>query len=120
VQASRRSLLGLVALVMAVSAVSQWWAGRHDAALGPQLAALARPGDIHMVSSTTCAYCTVARQFLQRHGVAFSECFIERDAACAAQFAAARAPGTPLLLVRGRPMVGFDAQRIQATLARGG
>lgn len=114
---SRRSLLGLVALVLAVSAASQWWAGRHAAELGTQLAALAKPGDIHMVSSTTCAYCKAARQYMQQHDVAFSECFIENDAACAAQFAAARAPGTPLLLVRGQPMVGFDARRIRDTLA---
>ena len=54
---------------------------------------------------------------MQQHDVPFSECFIERDTACAAQFEAARAPGTPVLLVRGQALVGFDAQRVRDTLS---
>jgi glutaredoxin len=116
---NRRSIFGLILLVLAVSAASQWWAGRSQAQLGEKLSALARPGDIQMLSSTTCAFCTVARQWMQRHDVAFSECFIEKDAACAARFEAVRAPGTPLLLVRGQAQTGFDAQRVLEALGRG-
>jgi hypothetical protein len=97
-RANRRSLFGLVALVLAVGAASQWWAGHSQARLGEKIAALAQPGDIQMLSSGTCAICTVARQWLQQHEVAFNECFIEKDAACAARFEAVRAPGTPVLL----------------------
>ena len=82
------------------------------------MAALAQTGDIQMLSSNTCAYCAVARQWMQQHSVAFSECFIETDKVCAAQFDAVRAPGTPLLMVRGQPQVGFDAQRVLGTLSR--
>ncbi len=114
----RGSILGLVLLVLAISAVSQWWAARSQAQLGEQVAALARPGDIRMLSSTTCAFCTAARLWMQQHDVSFSECFIETDTACAAQFEAARAPGTPVLLVRGQAQVGFDAQRVRDTLQR--
>jgi glutaredoxin len=114
----RGSILGLVLLVLAISAVSQWWAARSQAQLGEQVAALARPGDIRMLSSTTCAFCTAARLWMQQHDVRFSECFIETDTACAAQFEAARAPGTPVLLVRGQAQVGFDAQRVRDTLQR--
>jgi glutaredoxin len=115
---SRGSIFGLVLMLLVVSAATQWWAGRSQAQLGDKLAALAQPGDIRMLSSTTCAYCKLARQWMQQHGVAFSECFIETDTACAAQFDAARAPGTPLLMVRGQPQVGFDAQRVLGTLSR--
>jgi glutaredoxin len=115
---SRRSIFGLVAMLLVVSAATQWWAGHSQAQLGDKMAALAQPGDIRMLSSTTCGYCKVARQWMQQHGVAFSECFIETDTACAAQFEAALAPGTPLLLVRGQPQVGFDAQRVLGTLSR--
>jgi glutaredoxin len=116
---NRRSIFGLILLVLAVSAASQWWAGRSQAQLGEKLSALARPGDIKMLSSTTCAYCSVARQWMRQHEVAFDECFIETDAACAARFEALRAPGTPVLLVRGQLQTGFDAQRVLGALSRG-
>lgn len=118
-QASRRSLLALVLLILAVSAASQWWAGRHEDALGAQVAALATPGALHMISSDTCGNCSVARGWFQRHGVRFSECSIERDPACRARFEALRAPGTPVLLVHGRPELGFDPRRLKAQLQAG-
>jgi hypothetical protein len=61
----------------------------------------------------------VARQWMQQHEVAFSECFIEKDAACADRFEAVRALGTPVLLVRGQAPTGFDAQRVLDALRRG-
>ena len=108
----RRSIFGLVVLLLVVSAATQWWAGHSQSRTGEQLAALARPGDIRMLSSQTCPYCAVARQWMQQHGVEFSECFIETDADCAASFEAARAPGTPVVVVRGQAQVGFDAHRV--------
>jgi glutaredoxin len=112
--------MGLIALVLAVGAASQWWTGRHAERLGAQVAAAARPGDIRMLSSTTCAICTVARQWFTEHQVPFSECFIERDAACAAEFAETRSPGTPLLLVKGQPQVGFSRERVRDRLLQPG
>jgi glutaredoxin len=116
---SRRSIFGLVVMVLAVSATTQWWASHSQARLGEQMSALAKPGDIQMLSSTTCAFCTVARQWMQLHEVPFKECFIETDAACAARFEALRVPGTPVLLVRGQPQTGFNAQRVLDALGRG-
>ena len=118
-QSSRRSLLGLVALVLAISAASTWWGQRHEARLGEQVAALAAPGDLRMLSSDSCAICVVARRWFKEHGVAFSECSIERDAACRAQFEAMLAPGTPVILVRGRAQLGFDPARLLASLQAG-
>ena len=117
---SRRALFGLVLLVLGVSAASQWWTGRHAASLGGQVAALAAPGDIHMIASDSCGVCIVARQWFTRHGVAYTECSIERDAACRADFEQRRAAGTPLLLVRGQPQLGFSPERVKAALATGG
>ncbi len=117
---SRRSIAVLVLLVLGVGAANQWWVGRHQSGLGESMAALAQPGDIHMLSSQTCAICVETRWWLQRHHVRFTECTIETDSACAAQFEAVRAPGTPVLLVRGQPQLGFDAQRVIDALRRGG
>ena len=109
---SRPSLIGLAVLVLAITAASQWWAGRAARQLGAQVAALAQPGDIRMLSSESCAICHVARQWFVANQVAFSECLVERDAACRAEFEATRSPGTPVLLVRGQPQVGFSGQRL--------
>ena len=115
---SRGSILGLLALLLGVGAATQWWAGHSQARLGQDMAALAGQGDIQMLSSKTCPYCSIARQWMRKHGVKFSECFIETDAACAAKFEATRSPGTPVLLVRGRSQLGFDAPRVLETLRR--
>jgi glutaredoxin len=112
----RAALAGLVVVVLAAIAGTQWlqhWA--HDG-LGARVAAVARPGDIQMLSSETCGYCTAARTWFEQQGVPFAECFIERDPACSARFAALGAPGTPVLLVRGQKQVGFDARAVAAAL----
>lgn len=91
--------------------------GRTDQQIGAALAALAKPGDIVMLSSETCTHCAQARRWLTEHRVPFSECFIEKDAACADRYRAQQSPGTPTLLVRGERHVGFDPGRITKTLS---
>ncbi len=119
-KASGKQLLGLVLLVLAVSGANRWWVDRHDDAQGRQIASLARPGDIRMISSENCAICLQARMWLRRNEVVFSECLIERDATCRADYDALGAAGTPVLVVRGKPQLGFNAERLRVALARGG
>jgi glutaredoxin len=69
-----------------------------------------------MFSSATCGVCVQARLWFTQHGVRFEECLIESDMACRARFEASRSPGTPLIVVRGRPQVGFSAQRVHDAL----
>jgi glutaredoxin len=109
--------LGLIALVVIVAGTMQAVGAWSRARLGPQIVAAARPGDIRMIGSITCTYCDQARQWFESHRVPFSECLIERDANCAGQYAALRAPGTPVLIVRGHPIVGFSAQAVADALA---
>ena len=118
--ASRGAVVFLVVLVLGVSGASAWWARRHDDRLGAQVAALARPGDIRMIGSVTCAVCVQARHWFDSHRIAYRECLIERDADCRAEFDARQAPGTPLFVVRGMPQLGFRPERLLAALQRGG
>ena len=112
-----RPLLAVLAIVLGVGVAQRAWQRHLEGDTGERLAALARPGDVHMVSSITCVFCTQARQWLQAHGVAHTECFIERDEACAAQYRALMGPGTPLLLVKGQAQLGFSPQRVLARLS---
>jgi glutaredoxin len=84
-----------------------------------ELASSAKVGDIMMISSVTCPYCLQARTYFKQHGIAFGECFIERDAACAAAYKALQSPGTPMLVVKGQRQVGFSAERVSQGLRNG-
>jgi hypothetical protein len=117
VSVSRRSLLGLAAAVLAVGAAGPWWAGRHREEPGVQVAALARPGDIRMLGSETCAVCAVARAWFIANKIPYSECLIERDPACRASFDAGGYAGTPVILVRGKPQLGFSPELVRDALA---
>lgn len=115
---TRRGLLGLAVLVLAVGSLHQWWTTRHHASVAEAVAAQAAPGDIRMLSSETCPSCMVARRWFEQHRVAYSECLIERDPACLDEFRARQAVGTPLLVVRGTPLSGFDPAQVRAVLER--
>ena len=112
-----REFLPLAVIVLVVLGGSQ--AAQHWQAAGQaeSLRAAVRPGDIVMLSSTDCVFCNRARSWLNAEKIAHSECFIELDAACAAQYRALMAPGTPTFLVKGQRIVGFDKQRILDVVA---
>ncbi|CAN5132315.1 hypothetical protein BH11PSE10_BH11PSE10_10580 [soil metagenome] len=106
----------IIAVVLgSVQALQAWQSGGQAEALR----AAARPGDIRMLSSVTCVYCARARAWMTEQRVPFTECFIEQDAACAAEFQARGGLGTPTLVVRGQVIVGFDRARVLAALSRG-
>ncbi len=113
---SRGSLISLVLLVLVVSGAAEWWREHQAQQRGLELAQLARPGDIAMVSSTTCVFCTRARQFMTLHQVPFSECYIETDPVCAQRYQALGAQGTPTLLVRGQVQLGFSPAAVGEAL----
>jgi glutaredoxin len=113
---SRRSLLGLVLLVLAVSAASQWWVHRQEANIGRRVAALAKPGDLLMISSDTCTICHAARRWFAEHRVPFAECSIEREPDCRARYDALLSPGTPVMVVRGQAVPGFSPTRLERLL----
>jgi glutaredoxin len=114
-----RALLAVTAIVLGVGWANRSWQDWRSDRIGERVAAAARPGDIRMLSSEVCEYCTAARTWFGAHRVPFAECFIERDAACAAEFDRAQAPGTPLLIVRGQRQRGFQAQAVADALGAG-
>jgi glutaredoxin len=112
----RRDLIAIAAVAIAATLAFGLWQGRREARQGEEIARLARLGDIRMVSSQTCVFCDRARLWFDTHHVAYSECFIERDGACAAQYRAQNSPGTPLIWVRGQPQLGLSPTRLLEVL----
>jgi glutaredoxin len=113
-----RSFWSLALVVLVVGGANQAHTLWRQGQLGEQVAALAQPGQVRMLSSTTCAYCVKARQWMQKHQVAFSECFIDTDAQCAATFEAVQGRGTPVLLVGGHVQTGFTPTLVLEALQR--
>jgi len=110
------ALWPLLLILAVVWGGSQWAQHAQQSSQLEALRANARPGDILMLASETCIYCERARQQMKQAQVPFRECMIERDAACAEQYRALMAPGTPTFVVRGQRIVGFDRERIVAAL----
>jgi glutaredoxin len=109
-----RGLLVVVALVWVAQSAWRW---SLDHGWGRQLAELAAPGDLQMLASDTCVPCDGARRWLRRHGVAFTECSIERDPICRTRFEHLGSPGTPAFVVKGRQLVvGLDEDKLIAAL----
>ncbi len=117
-KASPHSLWGLALLVLVVGVANTWWASHQKQRLGAQVAALAGPGDLHMVASETCGVCIVARRWFTEHRVHFTECLIEQDADCRAAYERWGAPGTPVMVVRGQPQLGFSPELLRRALER--
>lgn len=111
-----RSWLRPLLIALAAWGVLQGWQSYTQKSAGAKLAALAKPGDIVMLSSETCAYCVRANRFMTEHNIPFTECFIETDSTCADNYRALQAPGTPTLLVRGQRLVGFNPARVAELL----
>lgn len=112
-----RSFASLALVVVVAAGVAEGaraWVHHQRA---EALRAVARPGDIRMLSSTTCIFCTQARGWLNRHALPFQECFVDLDATCAEEYDRLGRPGTPTVLVRGQAQRGFDAERITRVLA---
>lgn len=109
-------LLLIVLVVGGLMQVARYWQSEQQ---GQALRALVQPGDVLMLSSSSCVFCTQARGWLDAQRIPYRECFIESDAECAAQYRAQMAPGTPTFVLRGQQrVVGFDKERIRQLLAR--
>jgi glutaredoxin len=98
--------LGIILLLIwSGTQAANWWHDRQAATLMKQFAG---PDSITLYTTTTCAYCAKARDWLSAHDVPWRECNIDTDEACARTFHAHGAPGTPLVQANGRWTLGFD------------
>lgn len=87
------------------------------------LAASVGPDDVVMYSTTECGYCTLAKNWLSRHGFAFTECNMSLESHCETEFRKMGGHGTPFLVIYRRDKTyfmrrGFDSDEFLALLAK--
>ncbi|MEJ7138730.1 glutaredoxin family protein [Amphibiibacter pelophylacis] len=89
-----------------------------------QLRRTVKAGDIFLYSSVNCGICSWARGWMEAHKIPFGECFIEEDVDCLKNFRTAQRAlkirGTPLTLVRGQFMQGYDPDGVIRLLRKKG
>ena len=97
-------------------------AAPSGAAQDPPVARAATGGQVVIYGAEWCSACHDAARYLRRKGVAYVEKDIEKDADAAREMQAKlarnglRAGSIPVIDVRGKVMVGFNAGEIDAAL----
>jgi glutaredoxin 3 len=77
--------------------------------------------DIKLYSSPTCGYCHQAKRYLAERGVKFTEYDISVDRAAAEEMVRLTGQmGVPVIVVNGDMVIGFDRDRLEQLLAKGG
>jgi glutaredoxin len=112
---------GLFVLALAAGA----WAttgllANHDARALPVVGATAHAVDVIMYSTKTCDVCAQTRAYLQAHDVQWEERDIETSEKAREEWKAKGGVGTPLVLINGTQLQGFDKEKLDAELAKYG
>jgi len=77
------------------------------------------PGhEVVLLATSWCGYCSQARAYLSRNGVAFEEHDVERSESGSRLWGTLGRPGVPVVLVDGRPIFGFDPRAMRLALAQ--
>lgn len=88
------------------------------------LAQSVKAHEITLYGTADCIYCTQAKQWLNQNQFAFTDCDINNNAQCAAQFKHHQGYGTPLIVIQrhGKQHImrnGFDSDEFLLALQSG-
>jgi glutaredoxin 3 len=68
-------------------------------------------------STPTCPHCRSAKRYLKQKGVRFTDVDVSRDDRAARDMVRVSGQqGVPVITVNGRPIVGFDRQKLDRLL----
>ncbi|MDO5041823.1 MAG: glutaredoxin family protein [Peptoniphilus sp.] len=67
-------------------------------------------------TSSTCPYCTMAKEYLNDKNVEFEERNVQTDSKARAELMAKGYTGVPVIDIDGEEIVGFDKARIDTLL----
>ena len=77
--------------------------------------------DIKIYTTPTCGYCHMAKKYLSERGVPYVEYDVSRDRQAADEMVNLTGQmGVPVIVVDGQVIVGFDRERLEQLIGRGG
>lgn len=110
----------LVALVIGLAFGAAWALLQRRESLDERIAvemkALTKPGDILMLASASCEMCGPARRWFESAQVPVQECRIDQDPACQQRYQSLGGMGLPVFVVRGKPVYGWERDKLLALL----
>lgn len=111
----------LFKLVIVVAAVFAW-STRSQWLETPQRVSqeVAAPTGISIYTTSTCGYCHDAKAYMDQRRIAYTEYDVEHDIDRRRQFYALGGQGTPLIVVKGEILHGFEAGQLQDAIDRSG
>ena len=74
------------------------------------------PPEILMLGSDTCQYCKLARAFFTKHELPYTEKNIDVDGDARRMFDLMNGRGTPLIIINGQIIHGYDERMIREAL----
>ena len=72
--------------------------------------------NVVVYTSSTCPYCTLAKNYLSEKGVPYTEKNVQTDKDARKELMTMGHMGVPVLVVDGQEIVGFDKEKLDALL----
>jgi glutaredoxin-like YruB-family protein len=72
--------------------------------------------NVTIYTSSTCGYCTLAKEYLNEKGVNYVEKNIQKDPNSRKELMQKGYMGVPVIIVDGEEIVGFDKNRLESLL----
>ncbi|MDO5036696.1 MAG: glutaredoxin family protein [Tissierellia bacterium] len=72
--------------------------------------------DVVVYTSSTCPYCTMAKDYLKEKNVDFVEKNVQTDSVARDELMAKGYTGVPVIVVDDEEIVGFDRARLESLL----
>ena len=77
--------------------------------------------DVKIYTTPTCGYCHMAKKYLTERGIQFTEYDVSRDRQAADEMVSLTGQmGVPVIVVDGQVIIGFDRQKLEQLIAKGG
>ena len=72
--------------------------------------------NVIVYTSSTCPYCTLAKNYLSEKGISFTEKNVQTDKEARKELMTMGHMGVPVLVVDGQEIVGFDKDKLDVLL----
>ena len=72
--------------------------------------------NVIVYTSSTCPYCTLAKNYLSEKGISFTEKNVQTDKDARKELMTMGHMGVPVLVVDGQEIVGFDKDKLDDLL----